>query len=122
MNLKDPLQFLKMFPSYFAQTQLQTTYRDVYFCILLSYHPESKPANLFLIQKHNLLVDAIIDVCNFIYSDQIFQSWSHSEIKELQKIPGKPITYENLRTLKSYTRKFLKGVTPVGFVKEFKIK
>ena len=39
-----------------------------------------------------------------------------------KKNPGKPITYENLRTLRSYTRKFLKGVTPVGFVKEFKIK
>ena len=25
-----------------------------------------------------------MDLCNFIYSDQLFSSWSHTEIKGLQ--------------------------------------
>lgn len=34
-----------------------------------------------------------MDVCNFLYSSQIFDSWSHTEIKEL-KMFGEKISRE----------------------------
>ena len=83
LNSEGPLQYLEKFLSYFAQTQQEMACTEASFCILLSYHPETESGNFFLIQKDNVLEDVIMGVCNFIYN-QIFDSWSHTEIKELQ--------------------------------------
>lgn len=65
-SLVDLLQSLEKFLIYFAQTQLQMKSTDTSFCILLFYHPETKSGYFFLIQKGNVLVDVITNVCIFI--------------------------------------------------------
>ena len=89
LNSEGQLQSLEKFPSYFAQTKMQMPCTDASFCILLSYHLETESGNFFLIQKINVLVDIIMDVSNFTFKDQIFDSWSHTEIKELQMFGDK---------------------------------
>ena len=71
-------------------------------------------------------VDVKMGVRNVVCNDQIFDLWCHTEIKELrifgEKIAGKPITYENLKALRGYTRICSKAVRLVYFVDEFNIK
>ena len=63
-----------------------------------------------------------MNVCNSIFKNEIFDSWSNTEIKELlifgKKIAVKPITYEKLKTLISYIKKYSKAVTRAHFVDE----
>ena len=54
LNSKGQLRSLEKFPSYFIQTQVQIPCKNVSFCILLSYHPETESGNFFLIQKINV--------------------------------------------------------------------
>ena len=49
-----PLQSLDTVPQYFVQCQLQMLCTDAEFCILQSYHPESK-TSIFFIVKHKIL-------------------------------------------------------------------
>ena len=42
-----PLQSLDTVPQYFVQCQLQMFHTDAEFCILQSYHPETKTSNFF---------------------------------------------------------------------------
>ena len=63
-----PLQSLDTVPQYFVQCQLQMLCTDAEFCILQSYHPETKTSNFFIV-KHNdtltiiikQLIDCILD-------------------------------------------------------------
>ena len=125
LNSEGPLKSLDKFPGYFIQTQLQMACTDANFCLLVSYHPESKSGNFFLIQRDNVLIDVMIQVCNFIYNDQILDSWYHNEIKELQmfgqKFSGKHFTFENLKTLRTYIKNCSKNIVQVHFVDEFDI-
>ena len=77
------LQSSEKLPSYIIQTQHQMARTDASFvnCLLTT---QKLTGNFFLIQKDNLLVDVIMDESNFIYSYQLFNSWSYTEIKELQ--------------------------------------
>ena len=77
------LQSSEKLPSYIIQTQQQMARTDASFvnCLLTT---QKLTGNFFLIQKDNLLVDVIMDESNFIYSYQLFNSWSYTEIKELQ--------------------------------------
>lgn len=77
------LQSSEKLPSYIMQTQQQMARTDASFvnCLLTT---QKLTGNFFLIQKDNLLVDVIMDESNFIYSYQLFNSWSYTEIKELQ--------------------------------------
>ena len=77
LNSEGTLQSLEKFPNNFVQTQLQITWIGASFCTLLSYHPETESRNSFLIQKHNLLVFVIMDVCNFVCNDQMLDYCSH---------------------------------------------
>ena len=125
LNSEGPLQSLDKFPGYFIQTQLQMACTDSNFCLLVSYHAESKLEIFFLIQRDNVLIDVILEVCNFIYNDQILDSWCHNEITDLQmfgqKLSGKHFTHENLKPLRSYIKICSKNVVQVHFVDEFDI-
>lgn len=82
-ELEGSLQSSEKLPSYITQTQQQMACTDASFvnCLLTT---QKLTGNFFLIQKDNVLVDVIMDECNFIYNYQLFNSWSHTEIKELQ--------------------------------------
>lgn len=83
LNSEGSLQSSEKLPSYITQTQQQMACTDASFvnCLLTT---QKLTGNFFLIQKDNVLVDVIMDECNFIYNYQLFNSWSHTEIKELQ--------------------------------------
>ena len=82
LNSEGPFQSSEKLPSYFLQTQQQMARTNASFCKLLT--TQKLTGNFFLIQKDNVLVDVIIGECNFIYNDQLFDSWFLTEIKELQ--------------------------------------
>ena len=93
LNSEGPLKCLEKFLSYFAQTNgRQNLNLGIYSCF----------------KKTMYCVDVKMGVRNVVCNDQIFDLWCHTEIKELrifgEKIAGKPITYENLKALRGYTR------------------
>ena len=54
-NSDGPLLNIANNPGYYIQAQIQMVCADYIYCIIMSYHPESKTANYFLIQKNYLL-------------------------------------------------------------------
>ena len=58
-NSDGPLLNIATNPGYYIQAQIQMICTDYSYCIIMSYHPESKAANYFLIQKNNLLWSVI---------------------------------------------------------------
>ena len=90
-----PLQDLKTFSRYAIQCQLQMECTNTHSCILLSYHPESKSGNFFLVRKDYVLIEIVMTICNCILDDTVIVEWPHIEAKELQ-LPGQKILYKKL--------------------------
>ena len=61
-------------PGYYSQAQIQMVCTDYSYCIIMSYHSESKTTNYFLIQRNNLLWSVIkIIVDSLLNSEPILQ-------------------------------------------------
>ena len=55
-------------------------------CILVSYHPETKSGNFFLICQSNLLLTVIKDICNVVLEGTVNAEWYYYETPELRKV------------------------------------
>ena len=122
VNADGPLKSLASFPNYFVQCQLQMVCTDAHSCILLSYHPESKHGNFFLIKRDDLLMNVIKDICDCLLNNELLLEWYHNEVHELKllgkKLTGKKMDFEILKPLRSYINKCTKKVSPVKFIDE----
>ena len=55
-------------------------------CVLVSYHPETKFGNFFLVQRNNIIIDILIDVCNDILDKIVIDTWVYNETNEYRKL------------------------------------
>ena len=85
-NTPAPLPSLAKFPNYYVQCQLQMVCTNAHSCIVVSYHPESKSGNCFLIKCDNLIMSMIKEVCDVIMDNKIFLEWHFNETVQLQGI------------------------------------
>ena len=89
------------------------------YCILESYHPESKSANFFLVKKVMQLLSILKNIVDCILNEQPLISWEHHENKQLENL-GKSITgnisdFALLKPLRVYINRLVKSVLKVSF-------
>ena len=58
-GILSPLQSLDTVPQYFGPCQLEMLCTDAEFCILQSYHPETKTSIFFIVKCNNILATII---------------------------------------------------------------
>ena len=114
-----PLCDLNNNPSYYLQTQLQMMCTETHYCLLMSYHPESKKANYFLIQRNDIILSIIKIVINSIYNKTPILEWPHKDnvfLRNIEKhVAGKIPIFESLKSIRSYINKSSKGTKLVKF-------
>ena len=117
------LQSLDTVPPYFGQCQLQMLCTDAEFCILQSYHPETKTSNFFTVKLNNTLTTIIKQLIDCILNNNHVLDWAHTEVLELhgfaKEIIGKVPTFEMLRLIRNYIKKCAKLIPHTKFVDEF---
>ena len=111
-NSPGPLTSIEKFPAYFIQCQLQLLCTDLEFCVLQSYHPETKSSNLFLVKRNNTIMFIIKEIVDSIYYNRKLLTWGHDEIIELKNfgknIIGKIPEFECLTPLRKFIKKLTK--------------
>ena len=81
-----PLESLENVLQYFALCLLLMLCTDIEFCILQSYHPETKISNFFIIKgfnNNNTLPTIIKQLIDCILGSNHVLNWAHSEDSEL---------------------------------------
>ena len=118
-----PFQSLDKVPQYFVQCQLQMLCTDAEFCILQSYHPETKASIFFTVKRDNTLRTMITQLIDCILDNNHTFDWVHTEVSELhgfaKEILGKVPTFELLRPVRIYIKKCAKLIPQIKFVDEF---
>ena len=93
-----PLESLEKFSHYFVQCQLQMLCTGAEFCILQSYHPESKISKVFFIKYNNTLMTIIKEIVACMFDENHMLDWVQKEIAEIQtfakKVLGKAPNFE----------------------------
>ena len=93
------------------------------FCVLQSYHSESKTSKFFFTKYNNTLMTIIKEIVDYMFDENHMLDWAHKEIVELQtfakQILGKVPNFELLRPLRSFIKKCAKPVPLVEFVDGF---
>ena len=120
-NSSGPLESLLPYPNYYIQCQLQLACTDAHSCILVSYHPESKSANFFLIYRNDTLFDIIADVCNSILNDTQIVEWIHGEATYANignKLMRKCLDFNSLKPFRSYIKNCTKDIKKALFTDE----
>ena len=118
-NSKEPLSNLFKSPAYFIQTQLQMVCTQSTYCFLMSYHPESKTAKYFLIQKNNILWDVVKCLMDSIFSNTSISDRPHKEYKlfatlekeNLSRIPS----FESIKPLHTHINKLIRKLPMISF-------
>ena len=82
--LLGPLESLEKFPHYFVQCQLQMLCTGAEFCILQSYHPESKTSKFYIIKYTNTLMTITKEIVDCMFDENHMLDWAHKETVELQ--------------------------------------
>ena len=77
-NAIGPIQILDSCPHYYVRCQLQMACTDAHSCVLVSYHPETKSGNFFLVQRSNIIIDILMDVCNAILDKTVIDTWVYN--------------------------------------------
>ena len=122
VNSVGPLDSLKDCPNYFVQCQLQMACTNAHSCVLLSYHPETKSGNSFIIQRNRQLMNIIIEIINCIMNDANIEEWHHLEPNKLAKVGEaiihKQIGFENLKPFRAYLKSLCKVIPLVQFISD----
>jgi len=86
---------------------------------LESYHPEQNCANIFLVEKNNLLIEVCKAVTDKILENKEITEWPHEENKYLTKLgenlKGTIPTLENTNSLRSWINSMTKNIKQVVF-------
>ena len=105
--------------AYYVQAQLQMVCTDSDFCILMSYHPESKTAKYFLIRQNNFVWSAIKILADSILSKTPISEWQLKEDKTLANIEKNVIhrvpDFASMKPLRSYINKVVALVPNIIF-------
>ena len=119
-NSIGPLQNLNSCPHYYVQCQLQMACTDAHSCVLVSYHPETKFGNFFLVQRNNIIIDILIDVCNAILDKTVIDTWVYNDTNEYRnlgkKISGRSLDFETLKPLRVHINKQMKKIAKITFI------
>ena len=87
--------------------------------LLLSYHPESKTGNFFLIRKNYALLAIMQEICQCILTDSKIIDWKHSEDKTMRKLGEKLVLkdfeFKNLLPLRTHIKSLCKDIPRVEF-------
>ena len=75
--------------SYYVQCQLQMEVTNTDYCILMSYHPETKSANYFFIERNNFLWQLMKMMCDGIIENVPIQNWPHKDNNEVKQLEEK---------------------------------
>ena len=93
---------------------------DAHSCILVSYHPETKFGNFFLVQRNNIIIDILIDVCNAILDKTVIDTWVYNDTNEYRnlgkKISGRSLDFETLKPLRVHINKQMKKIAKITFI------
>ena len=120
VNSQYPIPSLVPFSNYYLQCQMQMVCTNAHSCILLSYHPESKYGNFFLIKRDNLIMDMVIDACDSILHNEIILNWYYNDTLQLQalgkKLLGKRLDFASLKPLRSHITRCTKDIVSVKFI------
>ena len=98
LNSDGPLESLDKFPGYFLQCQLQMACTNAHSCVLLSYHPETKSGNFFLISRNGQFMTVVMEVVSKILNNTVIDEWHHMEPTKLIKI-GEALLHKPIKTL-----------------------
>ena len=75
-----PLQSLDTVPQYLVQCHLQILCTDAEFCILQSYHPETKTSIFFIAKRNNTIATIIKQLIDCILDNNHGLDWSYTEV------------------------------------------
>ena len=118
-----PLQSLDTVPQYLVQCHLQILCTDAEFCILQSYHPETKTSNFFIVKRNNTLTTIIKQLIYCILDNNHVLYWAHTEVLELhgfaKEILGKVSIFELLRPVRFYIKKCARLIPQIKSLDEF---
>ena len=118
-NSEGPLLDIKKCPSYFIQVQIQMACTETKFCILMSYHPETKTATYFMIQKNELLWGIIKEITDSILRKKPILSWNYHDTKFFsdfgKSLIGQIPDFNLLKPLRTYVNKLLHKIPAVEF-------
>ena len=120
INSDGPLTTLRKNPSYFIQAQLEMACSTSLYCIVMSYHPETKSAKYFRIEKDSILLTVIKDITDSILLKKPITTWHHKENKCFKELELKVIhripDFQSLRSLRSYIQNLLGNIPEIKFV------
>ena len=88
------------------------------FCILQSYHPESKTSKFFIIKYNNTLMTIIKQIVDSMFDENHMLDWTHKKLSSC-KLPGKVPNFELLQPPRSFIKKCTKSVPLVEFAYGF---
>ena len=121
-NSDGPLPNIAKNPGYYIQAQIQMVCTDYSYCIIMSYHPESKTANYFLVQRNTLLWSVIKIIVDSIRTRGPIFEWKHKENKSLSDLEknvfGRIPEFESLKPLRSYINKLARSIQKIKFVND----
>lgn len=119
-NSEAPLVDINKCPGYFIQCQQQMVCTDSQYCILMSYHPETKSATYFIIQRNNLIWSVIKTLMDSIAKQEPLIEWPFKENKALINLEKNTFhripTFEAMKPLRTYINKLVKEVPSLTFM------
>ena len=80
-GILSPLQSLDTVPQYFGPCQLEMLCTDAEFCILQSYHPETKTSIFFIVKCNNTLATIIKQLIDCILDNNHVFDCAHTILK-----------------------------------------
>ena len=108
--------------SHILQSNLEMVCTGGHVTFLGSYHPEQNCANIFFIERDNLLLDVCKTVTDSILLREVITEWPHEENRFLKKLgenlTGTIPTFENTKPLHSWVNAMTKTVKQVVFVRD----
>ena len=90
------------------QVQVQMACANSKYCIFMSFHPETKSANYFLIKRHSLLWSVIKLITDSILNKKPITEWTFHENEVLSTLEkhnfSRIPSFNSIRPLRTYIK------------------